>query len=422
MKLDNCTKQFIAAHLSDDIRTLSLQGDKYPNVDFKQAIIQIAGRQKIKDKLPSWYANPDLLFPAQLAIEQSSSELTARYKASLVKGDLLIDLTGGLGVDCTFFAKNFNKVSYFEQQTGLCAIAAHNFRQMQLPIEVTNADSILKIDQLPLCDCIYADPARRNKHGQKMASLSDCTPDIAELAPALLKKTKYLLLKLSPMLDISKALSELPAVKEIHIVAVENECKELLLLMTNEASNLQSFNSSNFQTERIAAAGSEPRYTCVNLKKNGKQDTFVFSQKEEISAVCAFAAKLEKYIYEPNASIFKAGAFRLAAQRFALKKLHLNSHLYTSDSLVKDFPGRSFECLAAFAPNRRNLKTCLSTINKANITIRNYPLSVNEIRKKTGLKEGGSDYIFATTLANGDAVFVLAKKITPSPSCPAGTK
>ena len=390
--IDSSTQAFIAAHLNDDMRKLSLQEKKYPGIDFRQAIVQIAGRQKIKDKIPSWYSRCELLLPSQLPLEQCSSESTARYKASLVKGDRLIDLTGGWGVDCAFMAEQFKQVLYFEQQPELCAIATHNFRQMGLSyIETRAVESTQGITTLPLADCIYIDPARRDTQGKKTVLLSDCTPDITNIADVLLEKTKVLLVKLSPMLDITQALKELPKTSEVHVVSVDNECKELLFLLCK-----------NGEAER--------KIYGVNLKKDGTQEVFCFTEPEESEAHCTYTDTVENYLYEPNTSLLKAGAFKVLAQRYRLKKLHRNSHIYTSVELQKDFPGRIFNCKSVFSPTKSNLKTYLSDITKANITVRNFPATVAELRKKTKLKDGGEDYIFATTLSNNDSVFILCRK------------
>jgi hypothetical protein len=392
--IDASTLQFITEHLEDDVRTLSLQGSKYKHIDFKQALVQIAGRQKIKDKLPSWYSRFDLLLPLQLPLEQCSSEATARYKASLAKGDTLIDLTGGWGVDCAFMAPNFTKVLYFEQQQSLCEIAKYNFRQLGLThIETQAKESTKQIASFPTASCIYIDPSRRDTHGKKTVLLRDCTPNIADIAPALLEKTEGLLVKLSPMLDISQAIKELPQTTEVHIVSVDNECKELLFMLRPKAVI-------------------ERKIHCVNLKKNGTTEVFAYNESEENSANSHYTEKVENYIYEPNVSILKAGAFKITGERYGLNKLHPNSHLYTSSNLYEDFQGRIFYCERVLSPTKTHLKTFLPKGKKANITVRNFPMSVAELRKKTQLIDGGERYIFATTLANEQHVLILCRKLS----------
>lgn len=392
--IDAATLQFITEHLEDDVQKLSLQENKYKHIDFKQALVQVAGRQKIKDKLPSWYNRLDLLLPSPLPLEQCSSEATAHYKASLVEGDTLIDMTGGWGVDCAFMAPNFTKVLYFEQQQPLCDIATHNFRQLGLThIETQAEESTKQIASFPTASCIYIDPSRRDTHGKKTVLLRDCTPNIVDIAPALLQKTEGLLVKLSPMLDISQALKELPQTNEVHIVSVDNECKELLFLLRQKAVE-------------------EREIYCVNSKKNRTIELFAYKEGKESSANCHYTEKVENYVYEPNVSILKAGAFKITGERYDLNKLHPNSHLYTSSNFCEDFPGRIFYRESVLSPTKRNLRTFLPKGEKANITVRNFPMSVAELRKKTQLADGGERYIFGTTLANEQTVLILCRKVS----------
>ena len=390
-KLTQQTAEFIRQHQSDDVKKLALQARNYPEVDMPMALTQIAGRQISASKLPSWHAVEGILYPQHLSMEQCSSELTARYKATLVSGDRMADLTGGFGIDCSFLARQFEKADYVERQEALCSIARHNFLLLGLNhIEVHHADGVEFLKQLDSADCIFLDPARRDKNGGKTVSVADCEPDAGMLEPLLLEKAPTVLLKLSPMLDISLALQALPHTSAVHIVSVSNECKETLLLL------------------KRTVEGAVP-ICCANL--TGQQnDVFVFTREEEAEAICPYTSQIGLYLYEPNASLLKAGAYKILAQRFALKKLHPNSHLYTSDTVVPEFPGRVFEVKGESSLNKKELKQMLGEQAKANLTVRNFPASVAELRKRIKLKEGGDTYLFATTLSDESKKLIICKK------------
>jgi hypothetical protein len=390
---------FIRAHLNDDVRRLAMQASRYPQIDMPFAVGQIAGRQLAKHKLPSFYEREEILYPPHLSLEQCSSELTAVYKATLWKGETLVDLTGGFGVDCAFMASHFNEVTYIEQNKALCDVAAHNFSVLGLPhIRVMNADAerILAEDILPNTDCIYADPARRDRQGGKTVQVSDCVPDVERLEPVLLNKARSVMIKLSPMLDLSLALHALPHTVAVHIVSVKNECKELLLML-----------SSGEQPENMP----HPIH-CINLISHDEMQTFTFTAEAEAMSEPAYTSEPAHYLYEPNASILKGGAFRSVGVKYGLKKLHPNSHLYTSNEVISDFPGRSFRVAACISPKD---KAGLRQIGQANIAVRNYPLSVSELRKQTKLKEGGNSYIFATTLADESRTLIVCQKLNVNP-------
>ncbi|MFZ4454710.1 MAG: THUMP-like domain-containing protein [Bacteroidales bacterium] len=385
------TKEFIRQHANADVTKLALQARKFPDIDMQFVIRQIAGRKAISDKIPSWFVVEDLLFPHHLSLEQCSSEATARYKASLVGGDSLIDLTGGFGIDCTFMAENFNRVNYVERNPELCEIARNNFPLLNLNrIEIHNADSVDFLQETERVDCIFIDPARRNEHGGKTVLVSDCEPDVSHLAPLLLTKANRVMIKLSPMLDLSLALEALPQTTAVHIVSVNNECKELVLILG----------------ESTVAEGP---ITCVNLTKNGIQ-FFSFTKKEELENLCQYTSELGTYLYEPNASVMKGGAYKTVAPRFGLKKLHPNSHLYTSNTRCDEFPGRIFAVESSFSLNKNELKQALSGMQQANLTVRNFPSSVAELRKRLKLSDGGNTYLFATTLADDRKVLVKCVK------------
>ncbi len=392
MQLSSETLKFIKEHQEEDMRMLALQAARYPLVDMPAAITQITGLQIIKEKVPAWHATDGLIYPKHLSLEQCSSEITARYKASLLKGDTLIDLTGGFGVDCTFFAPNFKKVVYVERQNELCKIATHNFPILELHhIKVINADSVEYLRTTDKVSCIFIDPARRNTAGRKVTAITDCEPDVKSLSSLLLNKADKVMVKLSPMLDLSLALSDMPETCETHIVSVCNECKELLLILNNDKNK-------------------ENKIYCINLDKKGNMQCFVFTRENEQSARCDYTSTIHKYLYEPNAAILKAGAYKCVANIYKIKKLHPNSHLYTADELIKDFPGRVFSCLSVFSLHKKEMKKELNGISHANITVRNFPASVAELRKRTKLKEGGDTYLFATTLADEKKVLIKCGK------------
>ncbi len=394
------TRNFIRKNRFQDVRKLALsaKSKEFEEIDFQEAIIQIAGRQSVEKKLPSWYENENIIYPRHLSLEQCSSELTARYKASLVFGKKLVDLTGGFGVDCAFISKIFESAVYVERQKELCDIAESNFQNLNLnQIHVVNGDSETFLKEMSPVDCIYLDPARRDQSGKKIIAISDCEPDVSLLKGSLLEKSSCVLVKLSPMLDISLALQSLPETSEIHVVSVDNECKELLFLL--KKGNIDS-----------------PSLVCVNLKKNELQEnnivpSFSFKQQEERESHLHYSSEIKKYLYEPNTSIMKAGAYKSVALRFSLDKFHPDSHLYTSDTYISDFPGRVFEIETSTSFNKNELKSALKGISQVNLSIRNFPMSTEELKKKLKLSDGGSEYLFATTLNDGKKILLLCRKV-----------
>ena len=391
--MNTATRDFIEKHLKDDVRQLALQ--KFPeDVDKMLVLNQIEARQLLSKKVPSWASNPDLLFPKHISIEQCSSELTAKYKASIISGgDTFVDLTGGLGVDSYFLSEKFKTSYYVENQKELCELAEHNFDVLGRKITVVNSDSETFLSKNQNFDLVFIDPARRDVYNRKMVSLHDCSPDVVDLQNILLKNSKNILIKASPMLDISLIANELQNISEIHIVSVKNECKEILIKI-----------EPGFE--------GEIKYFCVNFVGNDLKSaqSFEFSETSESSEYSSFAPTIKHYLYEPNASLMKSGAFKLISQRFGIEKLHVNSHLYTSDNLISDFPGRIFE-VVGFAPfNKKIKKELLNDITEASVAIRNFPLSANELRKNLNLKESDKNFVFGTTLIGEKKVVVLAKK------------
>ena len=392
MQLSAETIQFIKAHAKEDVRTLALQAGKFPTVDMAEAVVQIAGRQMAEAKLPTWAQNEDVWYPRHLSMEQCSSEVTALYKASLVKGDSLVDLTGGLGIDCSYMAQSFVRADYVERQEVLCELALHNFKVLgRKHIQVHHQDGVAYLQQMAPVDCIFLDPARRDGHGGKTVAISDCEPNVEELEPVLISKAKQVWVKLSPMLDLTLALRALSSVQEVHIVSVNNECKELLLLLQKE--------------------GEGPvRVHCEHITSQKVHQHDVFTFQEEKETVAKFTSSVGHFLYEPNASLLKAGAYKLLTQRYPVQKLHVSSHLYTSDERVDDFPGRIFEVLTCSGFGKKELRTALQGVDKANLTIRNFPSSVADLRKRLKIKEGGDIYLFATTLSDEQKVLIKCKK------------
>lgn len=386
------TKKFIELHLNDDVPKLALKADKYKDVEFNLALNQIKGRQKIKHKVPFFYKNVDILYPQLLSIEQASSQITAIYKSNLFGGEILIDLTGGFGIDCYFLSKSYNQVFYVERNNELCDIAANNFKTLGANnILVNNTDSEEFIQNLKFADVIFIDPARRDSLGKKMVKLSDCEPNVTKLTEKLFEKTNKIMIKTSPLLDIKSALKELPATSEIHIISVDNECKELLFILDN-------------QTEKNVILKT------INFQKNHEQK-FDFNLLDEYQSISKCTSVLYKYLYEPNSSIMKSGAFNTVASSYNLLKLHKNTHLYTSNELIRDFPGRIFVILSVSGSSKNDIKKLKSQYQKANITVRNYPVSVDNFRKKTAIQDGGDTFIFACKLENETNSIIVCTKI-----------
>ncbi len=386
------TRKFISEHVDDNIHQLSLQSARFPLVDMPLAIRQINGKQKIKSKIPFFFQQNDILYPVQLSLEQSSSESTAKYKSSLCEGKTLTDLTGGFGIDCYFLAHRFEQVSYIERNAELCEIAEHNFKVLgQKNIDVFNTESELFISEMSPVDWIFIDPARRNESGKKVVFLSDCEPDVSTLSSLLLDKSDKVMIKLSPMLDISAAVRELPDTSEIHIISVDNECKEVLLILTLNAGNNKKIRT-------------------INISRNKPDQVFEFYSEDETNTNATYTSSLEKFLYEPNASVMKSGAFKLIGNNFNLSKIHFNTHLYTSPELSLEFPGRIFEVQKVWGSSKLELKELADNTPKANISTRNFPLSVDNLRKKLKIKEGGDVYLFACTLSDERKVIVECRK------------
>lgn len=390
MTYDQPTSDFVLVHRNDDVRALALQASRYPDVDMTMALQQIAGWQTAKTKLPAWAETEGLIFPPHLSMEQCSSEQTALYKASIAgKATTMVDLTGGFGVDFSYMARNCDKAIYVEMQPHLCEIASHNMRLLGLNhVETICADGVDYLQEMPHVSLIYLDPARRDSHGARTFGIADCTPDVLQLQNKLLQKADHVLIKLSPMLDWHETVRLLKHVCEVHIVSTRNECKEILVLMDGEKDGAAMIR-------------------CVN-----DDMVFTFQADEEASApIPAMADGGENYLYEPNASIMKAGCFNLLAEKMQCRKVSPNSHLFVSEGPIERFPGRSFRIVGTTTMNKQELRKALSGISHANIATRNFPLSPDELRKKLKLKDGGSIYIFASTDNNGKRMIYICEKI-----------
>ncbi len=382
----NTEVQSFIKNFEGDISKLAFAGSPFENVSVQELIQQIESRNKIEKKLPTWYITSNILFPPKLNLEQTSSEITAKYKASLISGEKMADITGGFGVDSFFFSLKFSAVHHFEINAVLSEIAQHNFKILNRKnVHCSNEDGLNNVlsNQYSV---IYSDPSRRHDSKGKVFFLNDCQPNIPENISGILNHCDIFLLKTSPMLDISVGLNELCDVSEIHIVAIDNEVKELLwLLRKNNDARL--------------------KVKTVNFTKSGKEH-FDFDWNEGAEATYSLP---KKYLYEPNTAILKSGAFDLLSKKLKLDKLHKNTHLYTSDSLV-DFPGRSFVIERVVPYTKPEMKSAL-IFKKANITIRNFPESVTALRKKWKITDGGNIYLFFVTNNEDDKVMLVCSKI-----------
>ncbi len=386
--MNETTQRFVKENLSADVRKLALK--KAPaGVDLPLALRQIEARQILQKKVPSWSENDDLLFPVHLSVEQCSSEATANYKSNLLKGNVFADLTGGLGIDFHFISRHFTQAHYVEMNPDLCELARHNFEVLQSPIQVWNETSESFLSHCETMDCIFIDPARRDQYGRKTVSISDCTPNVVLLQQIMLERAETVMIKLSPMLDITKALNELKNVKEVHIVAVANECKELIFILERGFEG-------------------DIRFVCSNLLS--QQPQMDFSLEAEQNCNLALADGVKRYLYEPNAAIMKGGFFKSLSKRTNTFKLHKNSNLYTSNDYVPDFPGRIFEVEGWAHYNKKMKQDFLEGVEKASIAVRNFPLSVAELRKTLKIADGDETYLFATTLKGEEKVLIKTKK------------
>ena len=377
-------QEFIFSY-TEKTTKLAFSGSPFPEIPVTDILQQIESRRAIEKKLPTWFATKDIVYPPKLNLEQTSSEATAKYKSGLIMGKTLADLTGGLGVDTYYFAETFKSVVHFETNSSLSQLAAHNLQVLQQEnIQCHNKDGIEAIANDGF-DVIYIDPSRRHDSKGKVFFLKDCEPNVPVHLDYLLERCNVLMVKTSPMLDISVGLKELRHVAEIHVIAIGNEVKELLWILRKGI------------TERVMIH-------TINISKKGKQP-FSFAHQEEVGTV--FSEPL-RFIYEPNAAILKSGGFSHISEAFKLKKLHPHSHLFTSD-VLRDFPGRRFSIQKIVPYSKKTMRGI--TFEKANVTTRNFPESVASLRKKWKIKDGGNVYLFFTTLENGEKIMLICEKI-----------
>ena len=417
------TAEFIREYRERDIRQLALQANRFPDVDMPYALDQIQGWQIARRKLPKWAACDGVIFPPHLSMEQCSSEPTAQYKLNLamewttLNSELstqncrrqqfktqnskfktstrMTDLTGGFGVDFSFTSCAFAAATYVERNEQLCHIVEHNLPLLGLNnATVVCADAVEYLSTVEPQTMLFLDPARRDEHGAKTVMLADCTPDVVQLLPKLLEKSRFTMLKLSPMLDWHKAVDDLQGtVREVHIVSVGGECKELLLVLSTVVE-------------------SELKVYCADLSTaSAPLSLFVYTPGSSAPvANSKLKTQNSKFVHEPNASIMKAGCFDELAAAYGVSPVSRNSHLFLSDEPIEGFPGRSFVVERVTTMNKGELRKALVGIEKANIATRNFPLTVAELRKRLKIKDGGDVYIFATTTAEGEHLLLISRK------------
>lgn len=381
-------QQYLASHEHTPVAKFIFKGSPFEDITIQELTQQLDGKRRVKNKLPLWFETPGVLFPPKLNLEQTSSSFTAIYKSKLVNGETLLDMTGGFGIDSYYFAQQVKEVHHVEMNQEVSAFAKANFKTLQAPnIKTYVSDSIAFLSESDqIYDTVYVDPARRNDIKGKVFKLEDCVPDVSLHLNFLLKKGKELIIKTAPLLDISAGLNDLKQVSEIHIIAVHNEVKEVLWRVL----------PSQIKGVHLIT---------INKRANTiEQTSCMYSDLKE--AVASYDLP-QKYLYEPNAALLKAGAFNWVSTQYELYKLHPHSHLYTNDVLV-DFPGRRFEILEVL-PFTNKLKKYLA-VDKANVTTRNFKLSVADLRKKLRIKEGGDQYLFFTTDQNENQIVIVCKK------------
>ena len=451
--MNDKTREFVAMHRDEDVRELALKAKRVEGLDLSLALDQIAGWQIASKKLPQWASCEGIIYPPHISMEQCSSQFTAQYKSeiaqtllapaatvrarvsdsgesdnqttksepqlsdsaesvmqtaksafqlsdspesdTLVARRAMVDLTGGFGVDFSYLARGFSQATYVERQRHLCDLAEHNMAALGLDqARIVCGDGVEYLRQMGPVDFIYLDPARRDEHGSRTYAIEDCTPNVFELRDLLLSKSQYTLVKLSPMLDWHKAVADFDGtVREVHIVATGNECKELLLVLG----------------QQVHEEPSAPRVFCVNDNQRIDYDSAAYTQGLRIGGKPL--PEVKNYLYEPNASIMKAGCFDLVEERFGVTQVGPSSHLFVSATPVADFPGRGFAIEAIGGMNKKDIKRLLNGTKQANIAVRNFPLTAPQLRKKLKLADGGPVYLFGTTMQGCDHVLLRTSKI-----------
>ena len=463
--MNDKTREFVAMHRDEDVRELALKAKRVDGLDLPLALDQIAGWQIASKKLPQWASCEGIVYPPHISMEQCSSQFTAQYKSeitqtllvpsatvharmsdsaesdmqtaksalhlsdsaesdtqeaktglrmsdsgesdTLVAKRAMVDLTGGFGVDFSYLARGFSQATYVERQRHLCELAEHNMAALGLDqARIVCGDGVEYLSQMDPVDFIYLDPARRDEHGSRTYAIEDCTPNVLELRDLLLAKSRFTLVKLSPMLDWRKAVVDFDgAVREVHIVATGNECKELLLVLGRPAqANARDSVDGAGSYRRLA-----PHVFCVNDDQRIDYDSAKYTQGLRIGGRPLPDAK--RYLYEPNASIMKAGCFDLVEERFGVTQIGPSSHLFVSEQQIADFPGRGFAIEAVGSMNKKDTKRLLNGMKQANIAVRNFPLTAPQLRKKLKLADGGTVYLFGTTMQGGGHVLLRTSKI-----------
>lgn len=391
MHLTFSLRDFIQKHINDDTSTLLLAAKKYPDVDVPFAVDQIEARKRLKNKLHEWYANPDVITGGRIPAEQCSSEQTARYKRSIISGDSLCDMTGGMGVDFWYMSEGMTKAVYTERQSHLCEVAEHNFHVLDdgahPSIDIRNGDG--RELPIPSVDVIYLDPARRAIDGSRVYAIEDCEPNIIDWQDELLCHTKTVVTKVSPMVDITDALRKLKNVTEVHIVAVKNECKEVIFV------------------QKAVKNTDDVRIYCVDFLAN-EEIRFCYNLSDETSI---HLSDLGKYIYEPDVTLMKSQAFAILCSRYPVAQLDYDTRLMTSTELIADFPGRIFSIDEKIPFSSKTLKQLKKSIPQANISTRNFILSSDELRKKTGIRDGGATYLFGAKLHGEGDILLRCSKV-----------
>ena len=428
------TSEFVKQFRESDPRKLALQASRYPDVDMPYALNQIQGWQTAQRKLPSWAACDGVVYPPHLNMEQCSSEATARYKQQVARRwaeripnasrTSMTDLTGGFGVDFSFTSRCFDCATYVERNASLCEVVGANLPRLGIrnaQVECAEAEAVL--EQMEPQTMIFLDPARRDEHGAKTVLIADCTPDVYQLLPSLMQKSQFVMLKLSPMLDWHKAIVDLDGkVREVHIVSADGECKELLLVLAPDGKPEVQVFCVDIQS-RPDSEGQYPRSEFVysiggEAEPQPTNSTFNI-QNSKLPSATNLTLNIEHltlninnstFLYEPNASVMKAGCFDEIARAYGVSAISRNSHLFLSDHEIDGFPGRTFVIDAVTTMNKRQLRQTLSGMKQANIAVRNFPLSVAELRKRLKLSDGGDTYIFATTTSEGDHILMLTHK------------
>ena len=463
--MNDKTREFVAMHRDEDVRELALKAKRVDGLDLPLALDQIAGWQIASKKLPQWASCEGIVYPPHISMEQCSSQFTAQYKSeitqtllvpsatvharvsdsaesdmqtaksalhlsdsaesdtqeaktglrmsdsgesdTLVAKRAMVDLTGGFGVDFSYLARGFSQATYVERQRHLCELAEHNMAALGLDqARIVCGDGVEYLSQMDPVDFIYLDPARRDEHGSRTYAIEDCTPNVLELRDLLLAKSRFTLVKLSPMLDWRKAVVDFDgAVREVHIVATGNECKELLLVLGRPAqANARDSVDGAGSYRRLA-----PHVFCVNDDQRIDYDSAKYTQGLRVGGKPLPEAK--NYLYEPNASIMKAGCFDLVEERFGVTQIGPSSHLFVSEQQIADFPGRGFAIEAVGSMNKKDTKRLLNGVKQANIAVRNFPLTAPQLRKKLKLADGGTVYLFGTTMQGGGHVLLRTSKI-----------